>query len=507
MNPLKQLAGQTAIYGLGTIVPRLLNYLLVPFYTRILLNHDYGIITELYAYIAFFLVLLTYGMETTYFRFSSNQKNKGAVLNNALLSVFTTSVFFIIIIWVFAGNINGFLKYQDHPNLIIYAAVILAIDAFTSILFAHLRSKNKAFRFSFIKIFNVGINLGLNVFFLILCPQIHQNHPDSFLSTLYQPHFEIEYILISNLIASISSLLLLLPQLVKFRFQPDRAILKKMLYYTMPLLIVGIAGMVNEVGDKILFKYLLTVPDHISDSITYKESQLGIYGANFKLGILMTLFVQMFRYAFEPFFFSQSKNKDARKIYADVMKYFILFCLLIFLGVTLFIDIFKVFIGPDYRDGLHIVPLILMAKLFLGVFVNLSIWYKLQDLTKYGAVIAIIGAITTILLNFALVPRLGYAGSAIAHFMVYFIIMTISYFWGRKHYPVPYDLKRIGLFFFIAMIIFFTSRFIQVENKSLSLLINAFLFILFIGSIVLFDKHIVQSVFQQPRTKVNTKKQ
>ena len=312
MNPLKQLAGQTAIYGLGTIVPRLLNYLLVPLYTRLFLDDEYGIITELYAYIAFFFVLLLYGMETSFFR-HAEKGNPDKVFNTSLISVFFTSSLFIILVIFFIDPISVLIKYPQNQDLIIYSAIIVGIDAFTAIQFAYLRQQNKAIKFSMIRIITVSVNVGLNLYFIWFCDMLYKSNPESPFLIFYNPDIRIGYVFISNLIASILAVLLLLPQIIKIKFSFDYELLKRMLIYALPLLIVGLAGMINEVSDKIIFKYLAKIPEGTENPDTYIMGQLGIYGANYKLAVLMTLFIQMFRYAAEPFFFSQAKEKSNKR--------------------------------------------------------------------------------------------------------------------------------------------------------------------------------------------------
>jgi len=471
---------------MGTIVPRLLNYLLLtPFYTRIFIEGEYGIVTELYAYVAFLLVLLTYGMETSFFRFAETEKNKDRVFTTALGSLFVTSSLFILLGTLFAGNIAKLIRYPEHPEYIIFFVIIVGVDAFSAIPFARLRQQNKAFRFAWIKVFNVLTNIFFNFFFLLFCPWYLEQNPDSILQSIYSADIGVGYAFISNLIASVLTLLLLLPDVFRIRIAFDGRLLKRMLSYGFPLLLVGLFGMINEVSDKLLFKFLISVPENIADPDSYVMGQLGIYGANYRLAVLMTLFIQMFRYAAEPFFFSHAREDNAKQLYATVMKYFIVFCLLIFLGVTLFIDIFKYFIGPDFRSGLMIVPIILMANLLLGIFYNLSVWYKLTDKTGYGAIIAFTGAIITVVLNIVLVPEYGYIGAAWAHLSCYFTMVVISFFWGRKHYSISYDLRNIFLYFMIAMGLYFVATQLNLEEGVIKYAIHAafilvfFLFALF----------------------------
>jgi O-antigen/teichoic acid export membrane protein len=374
-----------------------------------------------------------------------------------MASLFLTSAVFIILATMFSHEIAGLIRYPSHNEYIIFFALIVGTDAFLSIPFARLRQQNRAFRFAWIKIINVSVNIFFNFFFFLFCPWFMEQHPNSGLSLIYNAEVGVGYAFISNLIATLVTLVLLLPDIFKIKYSFDPKLLKRMLAYALPLLLVGMFGMINEVSDKLLFKFLISVPENITDKDNYILAQLGVYGANYRLAVLMTLFIQMFRYAAEPFFFANSREDNARGLYASVMKYFIIFCLMIFLGVTLFLDIFKYFIGPDFRSGLAIVPIILMANLMLGVFYNLSVWYKLTDKTLYGALIAFIGAIITIILNILLVPKYGYNGAAWAHLACYSAMVILSFILGRQFYRVSYDLRNIFLYFILALGIYFVS--------------------------------------------------
>lgn len=483
-NPLKRLAGETAVYGLGTIVPRLLNYFLVPFYTRIFDENAYGQITELYAWVAITMVVLTYGMETAFFRFANKEKNPKKVFNTATTSLLITSLAFIGVVALFLKDISTAIKYEGNSEYIIILAIIVAIDAFTSLPFAYLRFMNKAKRFSFIKITSVVVNIFFNFLFLLIIPKALGEDVNDLI--IYKNSELIVFVFIANLLSTITSLLLLAPELKTFKFHIDRVLFNKLLAYGLPILIIGFAGMINEVSDKILLKYLL--PKDID-----AQAQIGIYGANYKLAILMALFIQMFRYAAEPFFFAESDKKNAKETYSKVMTYFVIFTLFIFLGVTLFIDIFKYFIGPNFWAGLMIVPIILAAKLFLGVFYNLSVWYKLTNKTLYGATIAVTGAIITIVLNIILIPKYGFVGSAWANFFCYLSMMLISFLWGRKIYKVNYQLKKIGAYTLLAAIIFYLSTIISIEGRFLAFLFNALLLLAYVGIVFIREKQQLKS--------------
>ena len=453
-NPITQLFGQTAVYGLGIVLPRLLNYLLLtPFYTRIFERSSYGVITELYAYVVFLLVILTYGMETGFFRFASNSREKESVYTTVLGSVFTTSMIFLVVVTVWSKGIGQLMGYGSHPEYIRWLGLIVAMDAFTAIPFAKIRIDNRAVKYALIRLMEVTVNIGLNFFFLYYCPR---NPDNGLVEMLYDPEIGIGYVLIANLIASLVKTGMLLGEMVKgFRSVFRFPLLKSILGYSYPLLIAGLAGTVNEALDRVLLKHLLPEGSNPME-------QLGIYGANFKMAVLMTLFVQMFRYAAEPFFFSRSEEKNARKLYADVMIFFLVTGLFIFLLVTLYLDYFILFIGNDFREGATIVPVVLMANLVMGIFFNLSIWYKLTGRTMIGALLVITGAAVTVMINLFFVPEYGYVASAWAHLACYSVMVILSYIWSRKYYRIPYRLFRMAGYMGLALCIFaFNELFLQ----------------------------------------------
>lgn len=467
MNPLKKLASQTAIYGLPTIVGRLLNYLLTPLFTYNFSTSEFGVVTSAYAYVSFLLVFLTYGMETALFKFSQSENDKQKVYTTALISVFTTSVLFIILASAFSGSISESIKFTGHPEYVIWFAIIIATDALTSIPFAKLREQGKAKRFAIVKVINIATYIGLNVFFILFCKPVYEAEESAykgFVETVYNPDIGVGYIFISNLIATLVTLLLLSPEILRMRYVFDSPLWKRMMLYALPLLIAGLAGMVNETLDRVLLTYLL--PENQA------MSQTGIYGACYKVSIIMTIFIQTFRFAAEPFFFSQSKDKDSKKTNAIIMKYFVIICAIIFLGTTMNISWIQYFVGEDFREGMSVVPILLLANLFLGVFINQSIWYKLTGQTGYGALLTIFGAIITITLNFYWIPRIGYMGSAWATLICYASMMGLSYFLGNKHYPVNYDLKRIFTYLGLSLTLYFIALLIQTESVAINLIIN-----------------------------------
>ncbi len=472
MNSFKKLAGETAIYGMSSIVGRFINWWLVPYYSHVFLTDEFGIVTNLYAYMAFLLVILTYGMETGFFRFASKRQDKDRVYSSALVSLFVTSLAFVLAVFTFTDTLAHWTNYQEHPEYIQWVALIIAFDAFTAIPFAKLRIESRAIRFASFKLINIATNIFFNIFFLSICPAILKQNPDSWINLIYSEDIGVGYVIISNLIASSINLLLLAPEiLVKIRF--DGRLLKEMVWYSFPILIVGVAGMVNQNIDKILMPELIPADQD-------PMSQLGIYGANYKLAVLMNMFIQAFRYAFEPFFFSQVKSDDNKRGYAIIMKYFVIFGLLIFLGICLYMDLVKYIIDEKYHSGLNVVPIILMANLFLGIYYTLSLWYKLTDKTRYGAYFASIGAVISLILNVAFIPKIGYMASAYA-VLICFVVMTIlSYYFGQKHYPVKYPVKRIGFYFMLALGIYGLSRWLNIAPSLTMYVVHTLMIISFV---------------------------
>lgn len=475
-NPIKKLAGETAIYGLGTMVPRFLNYLLVPLYTiYVFTEAQYGQVTLLYSYVAILLVILTFGMETAFFRYANIAENPHKVFNTATTFVVFIALFFLSIIFLFTGQIAELIQYPYNHEYILLVAGIIVIDAITAIPFAYLRFKKKALKFSSIRIISVVITISLNLIFLIVIPHFAGNNINNL--PVYRSTNLVSFVFIANFFGSLSTLFLLWNEFSTFKFKIDKILLKKLLNYGIPILVVSLAFMITEVSDKILLKYLL--PDKET-----ADAQLGIYGACFKLAIIMVLFTQMFRYAAEPFFFAEAAKKDAKKTYSDVMSVFTGFSWAIFLLVMLYIDVFKFFIGKAFWAGLTIVPIILMAKLFMGLYYNLSVWYKLTNHTIYGAIIAIIGGTTAIVLNIFLIPEYGIQGAAWANFSSYLIMLLISYFWGRKVFRVKYNIVKILMYSSIALIIFFVSGKIQYFSSITYYIIVSLMFVAYLAIFV-----------------------
>ena len=467
MNPLKKLAEQTVVYGLSSVIGRLLNYLLVPLYTRFFAPEDYGVVTELYAYVAFLVILLTYGLETAFFRFSKAEKNTAKAYSTALVSLIVSSCVFVFLALVSSESIANYMGAGIKQIYIQYFAVIVSLDAVSSITFAKLRQDEKAFRFATVKLFGVLVNIALNVYFI-----------------LFKELLDIEYIFISNLISSIVTIFLLFPQMLISKISFDKTLWKKMMAYGLPLLIAGLAGMTNETIDRILLKHLLPIEDSVY--------QLGIYGALYKLSIIMILFIQTFRFAAEPFFFDQHNSGNDRSIYSDVMKYFVVVMGVIFLAVIIFYEFIIGFLGPAYRDhpdGFEIVSILLIANLFLGVLYNLSIWYKLTEKTIFGAYISIFGAIITVVLNFSLIPKIGILGSAWATLMCYFSMTILSYFLGKKYFPIPYQTSRIVFYLGVILALYFV-----IVNFDLNTAINTLFLLGFVIFVYVLEKNKKQKI-------------
>jgi len=432
-----KLGGQTLVYGLGNIVPRILNYAILTFYyTRRFSVEQYGVITELYAYVAILLVILTYGLETGLFKFASEKRNLDSVFSTAFVSVLLTSFLFAIFILLAYKGIAGKINYGENPEYIYLLGVTVAIDAVTSIIFAKMRMQEKVRKFALMKILNVVLTVVLVLAFLEVMPQLFSAHTSMFYEK-YLKNIEVGYVFIANLIASALLLIILLPEYRKIRFTPDKQLLRELLHYSLPLLIVGLAGMMNETIERILLRFFLPEKYNVL-------FEIGIYGANYRIALLMTLFIQMFRYAAEPFFFIHYAKDDAKEIYANILKYFIIFCLMIFLFVMVYLDWIKYFIDSKFYSGLHIVIIVLAANMILGILFNVNMWYKLTGKTFYGIYITGIGALLTVVLNILFIPKYSYLACAWIHLISNAVMMIITLLLGNKYYRIHYDYKRIG---------------------------------------------------------------
>lgn len=465
MSIIKKLAGETAIYGLSSIIGRVLNYLLTPIYTAIFVAGEYGVVSHLYAWVGFLMVIFVFRMETAFFRFGTPKEDREKAYTTSFWSVAGTSLLLASLVLIFSKDIANGLGYSiDQSIFVSIFGLVLAFDTLSEIPLARLRLENRPKRFAFVRLTNIALNIFFNLFFLIFCPWAIEQGVGFFLydfiQQIYFPDFGVGYIFLSNLIASFCMFILLLPEISRVRWSFDQALWKRMASYSAPLVLAGMAGIVNEVADRQLLLELL--PGSMESRLT----KVGIYSACYKLAILMAMFTQAFRYAAEPFFFASANNKNAKKVYADVALYFTIAGSLVFLGVALFIDFFKHFLqSEEYWEGLAVVPILLMANLFLGLYYNIAIWYKLTDKTHYGALIALVGAGITIGLNAWLIPEIGYLGSAWATLSCYVSMVIIAWWQGKKYFPVPYSLKKIGIYIGLAMSLYLLSSLIFPEMK------------------------------------------
>ncbi|MBE0392546.1 lipopolysaccharide biosynthesis protein [Flavobacterium sp. PL002] len=444
MGLYKNLFKQTAIYGLATVLPRMFSFLLVPLYTNLLPKAEYGKVSIIFAYMIFFNVILAYGMETAFFRFYNKEKNKDVVIETTMVSIFWTTITFLCVALLYRSALADWSGID--AQYIGYTIWILALDALVIIPFSKLRATQKPMVYAAIKIGNVFVNLILSVLFLLYLPKIVHNNPDGFLSSIYIENFQIGYIFLANIIASLLTFLVLSPNYFLLKWKFDFVLWKQMMRYGLPILVAGIAFAINEQFDKILLAKLL--PANIADS------EVGVYSACYKLGLFMVLYRTAYTLGIEPFFFSHASDKNAPQTYAMVTKYFVIFGSFILLSVIVFADLFKLLMIQDssYWVAMKVVPLIILANFFLGIYTNLSVWYKLIDKTHIGAYISIVGALITLVLNYLLIPSMSYYGSAIATIAAYGSMMVISYYLGNKYYPIPYDLKKIGGYLFVSIL-------------------------------------------------------
>ncbi len=479
MSGMKSLAKDTAIYGLSSILGRFLNWCFVFLYINVLkTTAEYGIVTNLYAYMALLLTILTYGMETGFFRFANDEKQGSpqTVYSTGLCSLATTSTLFFVGVLLFLQPLSNLLGYPNHTQYVWMMALIIALDAFSSLPFAYLRYQKRPLRFAGIKLLSIFLNIVLNLFFILLCPYLYQQNP-SWVSWCYNPDFMVGYILVSNIISSAVVIVALFPEIFKIRYTFDRKLLVRMLRYSFPLLILGIAGIMNQTFDKMLYPTLAANrPEALSE--------LGIYGAVYKIAIVMVMFIQAFRFAYEPFIFAKNRGQDNHKAYADAMKYFIIFGLFIFLAVVFYLDLVRYVMPAVYHVGFKIVPIILLAEFFFGIFFNLSLWYKLTDRTQWGAYFSIFGFIITMAINVAFVPTYGYMASAWAAIVCYFCMMVVSFFIGQRIYPISYDLRAIGYYIAVTAILYVVNLYLPDSHLVLSLGLRTLLLGVYVGIVI-----------------------
>lgn len=467
MSGLKQLAKETAIYGLSSIVGKFLNWCLVPLYSYVLVDAgEYGVVTNLYAWTALVIIVLTYGMETGFFRFVNtdpdDERATNRVYATTLTSLAATSSVFIALCVMFRQNIADIMDYGEHPEWIAMLGVTVAIDAFDSIPFSYLRYKNRPVRFALLKLFMILVNILFNLFFLVGCPAIMNIRPE-WIDWFYNPDYGVGYIFVANVISTVSVTVALLPLLPWKTWTFDMSVLKRMLGYSLPLLLLGIAGIMNQTVDKIIFP--MVFPDK---EIGMRE--LGIYGASFKIAMIMMMFTYAFRFAYEPFVFARHGKADCKESYADAMKYYIITALLIFLGMTFYLDIFQFILGPQYRIGLAVIPVVLITYLVQGVVYNLSLWYKLVDKTVYGALFSVVGFAITFAVNVIFVPVYSYWACAYASLASYVVMALLSYFIGQRYYKVDYPIKSIAIYCLLCAVLWIAAMSVDIDNLLLRLL-------------------------------------
>jgi O-antigen/teichoic acid export membrane protein len=492
LSVIKKFVGQTAIYGISTVFSRLFNFILTPIYTGVYKTGVYGVFTNMYANASIINAVLAFGMESTYFRYlNKHEDKKQEVYNNSFWCIAFLASLFLVTGLVFLEPIAKYLSTNpdsllDYKKYTIYFITILFVDAICVIPFAKIRADGRPIKYSIIKFMNIGVFIGFNLIFLFVVPAIikHQWLAAGWFASWYKLQW-IGYVFISNLIASIVTFLMLLPEFSKIQLKFDSDLFKKMYAYSWPVLVANLSFIINENLDKIVLGKLL--PEDIA------ASEVGIYGAVCKIAIFISIFVTAFRLGAEPFFFSYAKNENAKKTYAIILHYFVIALAILFVGIIANIEILKHFIGSSYWGGLPAVPYLLLGYVCLGIYMNLSIWYRLSDQTKFGLYISIIGAVITIVLNFVLIPKFSYMGSAWVSMLAYFVMMSVSYILGQKYYPIPYNLKRISAYLLISTIIVFVSFFAFNRNIYIG---NVFL-LLFILGIFYVEKNDLIKIFKK----------
>ena len=482
MANLKSLAKDTAIYGMSSILGRFLNYLLVPLYTSKLsaASGGYGIITNLYAYTALLMVILTYGMETTFFRYANKtNEDPQKVYSSSLIMVGFTSLLFIALVSIFLQPLSGVMGYSDHSSYVWVMAATVSIDAFQCIPFAYLRYKKRPIKFAALKLLFIAFNIALNLLYFVVLPALYNSYPN-IIQHVYSPETGVGYAFYINLVCTASITFFFYKELTGFKYTFDKELAKRMLSYSWPILILGIAGILNQTADFILFPYLYKGGE--------AHQQLGIYGAASKIAMIMAMITQAFRYAYEPFVFGKGNDKDNRETYAIAMKYFIIFTLLAFLAVMGYINILRHIISRYYWEGLKVVPIVMAGMIMMGIYFNLSFWYKLIDKSIWGAYFSGIGCSVLILINIIFVPQYGYMACAWAGLIGYATAMTLSYFVGQKKYPINYPLKSIGIYVLIAVFFFIAITYSnQYLPKIYALAVNTLIIFAFVAHIIYHD--------------------
>ena len=494
MSSIKKLVGQTAWYGLSSIAARFISYLLTPYLTYKLSDIAYGENSIVYAFIPFLNVIVTHGMETAYFKFGSKE-NEEEIYNTSSFSMLFVTLLVMIGLFTWSMPLAELLQITLHPEYISLLAWIVALDALTTIPFSRLRMQERPKKFALIKVGGILINILATYSFISLLPNYVQAHPDSFLQKLYQPNWEVGYILIAGIVQNVFVLLLLQKEIRSIRFKFNFSLWMRMMAYALPLVLVGFGGMINETLDRIMLGWWGP-----GETVDANKAMVGVYSACYKLAILITISIQAFRMGAEPFFFKQAETDQAQKTYAKVMKFFVISLCVMFLTVMLYIDIWKLFIqNPAMYVGLKVVPILLIANMFLGVYYNLSIWYKLSNRTMAGAWITLLGAIITILINYIAIPHFGYMASAWATFFCYGTMMVVSYLWGQRVYPVPYATKKLIAYFVIALLVYGINHILHLisTNQPFNYLFATILLFAFIVFVVRIERKDLQSILRK----------
>ena len=481
MANLKSLAKDTAIYGLSSIVGRFLNYLLVPLYTAKMsaASGDYGIVTNAYAYTALLLALLTYGMETTFFYYANKKgENPDRVYSTTLITVGFTSLVFVSLVVSCIGWIAPWMgmAYVQHPSYIITMAIVVALDAFQAIIFAYLRYKKLPLKFATLKLLFIFLNISLNLLYFVVLPALYQRWPDA-VGTIYSPNIGVGYVFYLNLACTLFIMVCMYKELTAVPWRWDWSLLRRMLHYSWPILILSVAGVINQSASQIVFPKFYPGTDG--------AAQLGIYGAAIKIAMIMALITQAFRYAYEPFVFGNSRNTEdvekQKQMQADAMKYFLIFTLIAYLAVLAGIDVLKRIIAPDYWEGLRVVPIVMAAEIMMGIYFNLSFWYKLTDKTLWGAIFSGIGCLMLLLVNWLFIPQYSYMACAWAGVAAYGSAMLLSYFVGQHYYPVKFPLRDMALYAVLAAVLSAAALMVKIDNEWLGTAYRTVLLLLFCG--------------------------
>ncbi len=480
-HPLKILAGETAIYGLSTILARIINFLFIPIYTRILSTSSYGIYTNFSAWIAILLVVLTLGLETGCFRFANTHNSPKAVFSNALLTVTLLAILTFTVLTLFCGPLSSFFGYGDYPQVMIYIGSILAIDSFTAILFAKLRFEHKALKFAILKSVKIFSETAFNLILFFIVPAYLLSHPQTILLNFISAKPDFTYILFATFLSGVVSLLIFIPDILKIKFSFNKQLWKMMMLYSLPLMVAQLPGALNDSIDRVIFPYFSPV-GHIW------ESDLGIFQAGVKIATLMSLFIQVFRFAAEPFFFSRAKDEKSRELYASVMEHFTAFSMLVFLGIMLYMDVLEYIVGSDFRAGMDIVPIMLLAYVILGMNFNVSMWYKLSGKTNIAIYITLAGLLATLAINIVFMPLYSYHAAAWGHLVSYLVMFVISAILGNKYYPIPYKWLKILGFVVLGIVIYGVSLILPEMNLILKLAIHTILIIIYITAYLHIEK-------------------